>query len=135
VSTGARSPAIIGLIAAPGKHRRREPIPGAAIYALCEPGCAKPTPKVVRYIGQTRHGISTRWRQHLRRPAGPVAEWLNSLAGEPVVLLLDDMAGANMVDLTAREYDRIDEFRAAGAVLLNTARRPLWAQPGSPDHA
>lgn len=122
-------------MAAPGKHRRQEPIPGAAVYALCEPGFAKPTATVVRYIRQTRHGISARWRQHLRRPAGPVAEWLKSLDGEPVVLLLDDMAGANMIDLTTREHDRIDKFRARGAVLLNTARRPLWAQPGRSDHA
>lgn len=122
-------------MAAPGKHRRREPIAGAAVYALCEPGSTNPTPDVVRYIGQTRHGVSARWRQHLRRPAGPVAEWLKSLDGEPVVLLLDDMAGANMIDLTTREHDRIDEYRASGAVLLNTARRPPYAQPGRSDSA
>jgi hypothetical protein len=118
-----------------GKHRRREPIAGAAVYALCEPGSASPTPDVVRYIGQTRHGLSARWRQHLHRPAGAVAEWLKSLDDEPVVLLLDDMSGANMIDLTTREHDRIDEYRARGAVLLNTARRPPYARPRRSDPA
>ena len=122
-------------MAAPGKHRRQEPIPGAGVYALCEPGSAEPTPEAVRYIGQTRHGISARWPQHLRRPAGPIAEWLKSVNDEPVVLLLDDMAGANMIELTTREHDRIDEYRAMGAALLNTARRPPYAQPGSSDEA
>jgi pimeloyl-ACP methyl ester carboxylesterase len=112
---------------APGKHRRREPIPGAAVYALCEPGTTTPTPERVRHIGQTRHGISTRWRQHLRRPAAPVAEWLRTLDDEPVVLILDDMDGADMIRLTKREHDRIDEYRAKGAALLNTARRPPFA--------
>lgn len=115
-------------MAAPGKHRRREPIPGVAVYALCEPSSTTPTPNVVRYIGQTRHGISARWREHLRRPAGPVAEWLGSLDGEPVVLLLDDMDGVDMITLTTREHDRIDEYRANGAALLNTALRPPYAQ-------
>lgn len=114
-------------MAAPGKHRRREPIPGAAVYALCEPGSTAATPKVVRYIGQTRHGTSARWHEHLRRPAGPVAEWLGSLDDEPVVLLLDDMDGADMIRLTTREHDRIDEYRANGAALLNTAPRPPYA--------
>ena len=128
-------PDIIGSMAAPGKHRRREPIASAAVYALCEPGSASPTSDVVRYIGQTRHGVSARWRQHLRRPAGAVAEWIQSLDDEPVVLLLDDMAGANMIDLTTREHDRIDEYRARGAVLLNTAGRPPYARPGRSDSA
>lgn len=114
-------------MAAPGKHRRREPIPNAAVYALCEPGSTTPTPDVVRYIGQTRHGISARWRGHLRRPAGPVRRWLESLDDEPVVLLLDDMSGADMIALTTREHDRIDEYRAKGAALLNRARRPPYA--------
>jgi pimeloyl-ACP methyl ester carboxylesterase len=122
-------------MAAPGKHRRREPIARAAVYALCDPGSASPTPDVVHYIGQTRHGLSARWRQHLRRPAGAVAEWLTSLDDEPVVLLLDDMAGANMIDLATREHDRIDEYRTRGAVLLNRARRPPHARPGRSDSA
>lgn len=110
-------------------------MPSAAVYALCEPGSADPTPDVVRYIGQTRHAISARWRQHLLRPAGPVAEWLKSVDDEPVVLLLDDMAGANMIELTIREHDRIDEYRARGAALLNTTRRPPYAQSGGSDQA
>lgn len=113
---------------APGKHRRLEPIPDAAVYALCEPGSTMPTPDVVRYIGQTRHGISRRRTGHLRQSARPVGRWLNSLDEDPAVLLLDDMSGANMIALTTREYDRIDEYRAKGAALLNTARRPSYAQ-------
>lgn len=120
-------------MAAPGKHRRHEPIPGAAVYALCEPGSTDPTPRVVRYIGQTRHGMSARWRQHLRRPAGSVAQWINSLDDEPVVLLLEDMAGANLIDLTVREHDLIDEYRSKGAALLNTARRPPYARQSGSD--
>lgn len=120
-------------MAAPGKHRRHEPIPGAAVYALCEPGSTEPTPSVVRYIGQTRHRISARWRQHLRRPAGPVAQWIDSLDDEPVVLLLEDMAGADLIDLTVREHDLIDEYRSKGGALLNTARRPPYARQTSSD--
>lgn len=126
-------------MAAPGKHRRREPIPDAAVYALCEPGSTTPTPDVVRYIGQTRHGISARdfrcpltarWSGHLRRPAGPIRRWLESLDDDPAVLLLDDMSGADMIELTAREHDWIDEYRAKGAALLNTALRPSYAHGG-----
>lgn len=123
-------PGIIVSIAAPGEHRRREPNPDAAVYALCEPGSTTPTPDVVRYIGQTRHGISPRSRGHLRRPAGPVSRWLESLDDDPAVLLLDDMSGADMIELTTREHDRIDEFCAKGAALLNTARRPSYAHGG-----
>jgi hypothetical protein len=47
-----------------------------------------------------------------------------------VVLLLDDMDGADMIELTTREYDRIEQFRARGATLLNTARRPPYAENG-----
>jgi hypothetical protein len=47
-----------------------------------------------------------------------------------VVLLLDDMDGADMIELTTREYDRIEQFRARGAALLNTACRPPYAENG-----
>lgn len=49
------------------------------------------------------------------------------LTSEPTLLLLDDMDGADMITLTKREHDRIDEYRAGGARLLNTARRPRYA--------
>lgn len=40
------------------------------------------------------------------------------------------MDGADMIGLTTREHDRIDEYRANRAALLNTARRPPYAQDG-----
>jgi hypothetical protein len=56
-----------------------------------------------------------------------VRDWIDSLDGDPVLFVLDEMPGANRIELTRREHERIEEYRAAGADLLNAARRPRYA--------
>lgn len=105
------------------------------MYALIEPGTAAATPETVRYIGSTRKPLRARLAQHLRRPAKEVEGWITSLPCPPSVVLLDDLDGATAYEVIRREHERISEWRAAGARLLNTGRRPRWADddldPGS----
>lgn len=116
------------VVSAPGIARRHEPLPHAAVYALALPRTRKPAPTNVRYVGQTGHPVDRRFRQHVRGTrARAVRDWIDSLDGDPVLFVLDDMPGANRIELTRREHERIEEYRAAGAALLNAARRPRYA--------
>lgn len=115
------------------KQDRAAAVPGAAIYALCEPGSSGVGPDVVRYIGQTRHGTDARVVQHVTRSkAQAVRAWLDSLSGRPEVRLLADLAGVNQWMLTNVEHDLIDRYRVAGSDLLNSARRPAFCRQPPP---
>lgn len=118
----------MAVMSAPGIARRSEPLLHAAVYALALPGSRQPSAANVRYIGQTGHPVDRRFRQHVcRTRAQGVRDWIDSLDRPPVLFVLDDMPGSDRVELTRREYERIDEYRAAGAKLLNTSRRPGYA--------
>jgi hypothetical protein len=70
-------------------------------------------------------------REHWTRPAKEVRGWLEALDRPPEIFLLDDLDGENAYVVISREYDRIDEWRAAGARLLNTSKRPAWVRDAS----
>lgn len=54
-------------------------------------------------------------------------DWIGSLDEDPVLFVLDEMPGANRIELTRREHERIGEYLAAGAAVLNVAPRPRYA--------
>ena len=86
----------------------------------------------IRYVGSTRKSLEQRLRQHWSRPAKDLRAWFGELETPPAIFLLDDLDGEDAYTLIGTEYDRIDEWRAAGARLLNTSRRPVWVRDRPP---